>query len=109
MDQLVYINAFVKIYSIPTMTMLKFLNAKGKKEPFYEIIKTDVDRTYVRGERYLLMKKYLLNVLSAVSANFPRIGYIQGFNYLVKNMYENGLSENQSFAYLSYLLTEMKL
>jgi hypothetical protein len=86
-DELLYINTFVRIYSIPPGTMLKFLNAKCKKEPIYEIIKADVDRTYVRGERYHVLKKYLLNVLSAVSANFPKIGYIQGLNYLVRTMY----------------------
>jgi hypothetical protein len=89
--------------------MLKFLNSKCKKEVCLEVIKADVDRTYVRGERYLPTKKFLINVLSAIAANFPRVGYIQGFNYLVKNMYENGLSESQSFALLSYLLKDMHL
>lgn len=63
----------------------------------------------MRGDRYLSTKKFMINLLAALAANFPRIGYIQGFNYLAKNMYENGLSESQAFAFLSFLLKEKQL
>lgn len=108
-DQLLYFNSFVRIYSVATVTMLKFLNSKCKRSPCYDVIRTDVDRTYVRSESSLAIRKYLVNVLSAVAANFPRLGYVQGLNYLARNMYENELSESQAFALMSFLLTEQHL
>jgi|688.fasta_scaffold1411044_1 hypothetical protein len=39
------------------------------------------------------MQNYLKNVLIKISHKYPTIGYIQGFNYIAKNMYLTGFEE----------------
>lgn len=50
------------------------------------------------------MQNFLKNVLIRISQKYPIIGYIQGFNYIAKNMYMTGFEEDEAFRYLSFFI-----
>lgn len=50
------------------------------------------------------MQNYLKNVLLRISQKYSSLGYIQGFNYIVKNMYLTGYEEEEAETYLSYFI-----
>ena len=55
------------------------------------------------------MQEYMNRVLTEILRRFPRLGYIQGFNCIVKNMYLTGLSEDEAFHYSCFLIAEKRL
>jgi hypothetical protein len=55
------------------------------------------------------MQAYLKNVLINISQRYPSLGYIQGFNYIVKSMYMTGFNEEESYLYLSYFIEHKHL
>lgn len=40
------------------------------------------------------MQRFLNQVLLAILEKNKKLGYIQGFNYIIKNMYLTGFKEN---------------
>ena len=54
------------------------------------------------------MQEYLNIVLNQTLKKFPKLGYIQGFNYIVKNMFMTGFTENEAAKYLCFLIAETK-
>lgn len=50
------------------------------------------------------MQAFLKNTLVIISQKYPMIGYIQGFNYIAKNMFLTGFEEEEACRYLSYLI-----
>ena len=47
-------------------------------------------------------------MLINVTKRFPKIGYIQGFNFIAKNMFMTGFTEGEAVKYLSYLISKTK-
>lgn len=54
------------------------------------------------------MQEYLSKVLIIICKKFPKLGYIQGFNFIGKNMFMTGFTETEAVKYLSFLISETK-
>ena len=54
------------------------------------------------------MQDYLNRVLLNISKKYPKVGYIQGLNYIVKTMFLTGLSEEHAYDYLCFFLEKKK-
>ena len=54
------------------------------------------------------MQEYLSKVLLNIMKKFPRLGYIQGFNFIGKNLFLTGFTENEAVKYLSFLISQTK-
>lgn len=55
------------------------------------------------------MQAFLRTVLMNICQKFSNIGYIQGFNYIAKNMYLTGFDEEEACRYLAYFIERRQL
>ena len=81
------------------------------KYSFTNQIRKDIDRTFPSIQYFDKGKSgynKLLNVLVAISKEFPQVGYCQGMNFVAAIIIINLNKEEESFWMMRYIMKEMK-
>ena len=75
-----------------------------KTQNFFSQIKKDIRRTYPKSPENTTKTKKMQNILQRYTKRNPKLGYIQGFNLIVKFLLEMDLGEEDVFWFLSNLI-----
>ena len=89
---------------------LKYVELRSQTSKYDSEIINDIDRTPIADQKYTAkIKIALIDLLNKYAIFNPKVGYVQGMNYIIANLYIYFKSKQDTFWVLHSLMSEYHL